>query len=586
MKQKKTAFTAVSLGAALCLTLVACGSSSGGGGGGGGSGNSASGYSAGNTTVVNASNQKGGTISYGISAEPDSTDPGNTYYAQMWDFVRLYGRTLLMYKPAPGKAGLEVVPDLATGLGKSSDGGKTWTYHIRSNVKYEDGTTVTSKDVKYAIERTFDRGVFPNGPSYFIGLLDPKYPGPYKDKSPGGLSAIQTPDATTIVFHLLKPFSDFDYLMTIPQTVPVPQAKDTGVNYFKHPISTGPYMFSSYTQGQGFTMVKNPHWSAATDPNRKQLADKVTVRFDVNANDLDSRLLSGDIDLDLAGTGVQSQARAKILSNPKLKADSDDALSGFLWFAYLDTKVKPFDNVHCRRAVEYATDKQVQQNAYGGPVAGGDIATTVLPPTVLGHQSFDLYEAKSKPNGDLAKAKSELKACGMPSGFSTNISARSDRPKEVAAAQGIQQALAKINIKSQIVTFPTGKYFTNFAGVPNYVHQHDIGIAMGGWAADWPEGYGFLDEIAAGDAIVAAGNTNVEELNDPQVNALLAKSASSTDASARNKMYGEIDKIMMQQAVILPEVYAKSLLYRSPSLTNVYVTPAYGMYNYISIGKK
>ena len=57
----------------------------------------------------------------------------------------------------------QLVPALATGLGTSSDNGLTWTYHIKPNVKFEDGTTVTSKDVKYAVERTFDRAMLPTG---------------------------------------------------------------------------------------------------------------------------------------------------------------------------------------------------------------------------------------------------------------------------------------------------------------------------------------------------------------------------------------------------------------------------------------
>ena len=69
----------------------------------------------------------------------------------------------------------------------------------------------------------------------------------------------------------------------------------------------------------------------------------------MNANDIDNRLLAGDLDVDAAGTGVQAAARAKILSSPTLKASSDDPISGFLWFAYLNTVVPPLNNVHCRR---------------------------------------------------------------------------------------------------------------------------------------------------------------------------------------------------------------------------------------------
>ena len=579
------------LGVAAAFALAACGGSSSGSGSGSSSSSSSAGFNAAVTTVVNPSTHKGGTLTFGDSSTPDSTDPGNTYYAFMWNLTRLYTMPLMTYKSCPGKCGLQVVPDLATGPGVVGDNGLTWTYHIQPGVKFEDGTTVTSADVKYAVERTFDRSVLPLGPSYFPLLLKPQspaYPGPYKDRSKNlmGLNAVQTPNATTIVFHLAKPFADFNYVVAIPQTAPVPPDKDTGANYQLHPYSTGPYKFQSYQLNKQTTLVPNTDWKASTDPNASQLASKIVLNWNMNANDIDNRLIAGDLDVDADGTGVQAAARAKILSSPTLKASSDDPISGFSWFAYLNTVVKPLDNVHCREAIEYAANKTNLQTAYGGPVAGGQIASTVAPPNVIGQKSFDLYESTTKPNGDVAAAKAQLKLCGQPNGFTTGITYRSDRPKEVAAATALQQALSQVGIKTSLHGYPAGTYFSNFAGVPKYVHSHDLGIDFGGWAPDWPDGYGFFDFITAGDTISPAGNTNVEELNDPVVNSDLNKMASTTNATQRNSYTAQIDMQVMKDAAILPEVYAKSLLYRSPNLTNVYVQPYYGMYNYAVLGLK
>ena len=579
------------LGAAAALALAACGGGSSGSGSSGGSSSSSPTFNAAVTKVVNPSSHKGGTLTFGDSSTPDSTDPGNTYYAFMWNLTRLYTMPLMTYKSCPGNCGLQVVPDLATGPGVVSDGGLTWTYHIQPDVKFEDGTTVTSADVKYAVERTFDRSVLPLGPSYFPLLLKPQspaYPGPFKDRSKNlmGLNAVQTPNATTIVFHLAKPFADFNYVVAIPQTAPVPPAKDTGANYQLHPISTGPYKFQSYQLNKQTTLVPNTFWKASTDPNAKQLASKIILNWNMNANDIDNRLIAGDLDVDAAGTGVQAAARAKILSSPTLKASSDNPISGFLWFAYLNTKVAPLNNVHCREAIEYAASKTNYQTAYGGPVAGGAIASTVSPPNVIGHKNFDLYDALSKPGGDPTAAKAQLKACGQPNGFTTGITYRSDRPKEVAAATALQQSLSQVGIKTTLHGYPSGTYYSNFAGVPKYMDSHNIGVAFGGWAPDWPDGYGFFDFITAGDTISPAGNTNIEQLNDPVVNNDLAKMASTTNETQRNSYTAQIDMQVMKDAAILPGVYAKSLLYRSPNLTNVYVQSYYGMYNYAVLGLK
>jgi len=307
--------------------------------------------------------------------------------------------------------------------------------------------------------------------------------------------------------------------------------------------------------------------------------------LNVNADTIDNNLIHNFADVDMAGTGVQAAARADILSSPSLKNNADNAFSGFLWFTYINSKVKPLDNVHCRRAVQYAADKVAYQTAYGGPVAGGAIASTVLTPNIVGYKKFDLYEATTKPHGDLAKAKQELAGCGQPNGFSTNMAFRSDRPKEKATATAQQQALSRVGIKLTVQGFPSGKYFTNFAGVPNYVHQHKLGLAVGGWAPDWPDGYGMLYYVTAGPAIQAAGNTNIGELDSPLVNNLFTKAVATTDSAARNQTWSQIDREVMSQAVILPGVYAKSLLYRSPKLTNVFVHRYYAMYNYSTLGK-
>ena len=583
MRRKSTGLASLAAGAA--LVLAACG----GGGSSGGTTSSGT-FNAATSGVTNPSSHKGGTIIYGNSSAPDSTDAGNTYYAFNLNFSRLYATPLTTYASCPGSCGLQVVPALATSLGTPGDGNKTWTFHLKSGVTFEDGTPVTSQDVKYAVERTFDRNVLPNGPSYFASLLAGNastYPGPYKDRSRNlmGLTAIDTPDPTTIVFHLNQPFADFNYVVAFPQTAPVPPARDTGTNYQLHPVSTGPYKFASYQLNKQYTLVPNPQWHPSWDPQVKQLASKIIVSLNVNANDIDNRLLNGDIQMDQAGSGVQSAARAQILSSPSLKASSDDPVNGFMWFYYLNTKVKPLDNLHCRMAIEYAANKTTLQNAYGGPY-GGDIASTAMPPTVIGYSKFDLYNALSKPGGDIAAAKQQLKLCGQPNGFSTTIAYRSDRPREVASSQALQASLSAVGIKTTLKGFPASSYYGNFAGVPNYVHSHDLGLLAGGWGPDWPDAYGWGWALFDGKSIVPAGNANIAEENDPAINKLFLQLEAATSNSARTSISQQIDMLAMKDAVMLPAVYSKALLYRSPNLTNVNVNAYYGMYNYGVLGTK
>jgi len=400
-----------------------------------------------------------------------------------------------------------------------------------------------------------------------------------------GLTAITTPDPSTVVFHLKQPFADFNYVVAFPQTAPVPPNKDTGTNYQLHPQSTGPYKFASYQVNKSMTLVPNPMWNQSWNPNVKQLASKIIVNLNVNANDIDNRLLAGDIQVDQAGSGVQAAARARILSSNTLKQNADNPLAGFMWFYYINTKVPPLNNIHCRMAIEFAANKTNLQTAYGGPV-GGNIASTAMPPTVKGYSKFDLYHAYSKPGGDIVAAKQQLQMCGHPSGFNLNIAFRSDRPREVASSSALQASLATVGIKANLKGFTAANYYGNFAGVPNYVHSHQIGMAAGGWAPDWPNAYGWGWALFDGGSIVPAGNTNIAELNDPTVNNLFVQLEQATTPAASLSISKQIDLAVMKQAVFLPGVYVKTLLYRPPSLTNVSFNAYYGMYDYGVLGMK
>ncbi len=206
---------------------------------------------------------------------------------------------------------------------------------------------------------------------------------------------------------------------------------------------------------------------------------------------------------------------------------------------------------------------------------------------MVGYKAFDLYKATTQPTGALTDAKAQLALCGHPKGFTVNLGYRSDSPKQVSAAQAINAALTKVGITATLKGFPTATYYTDFAGNTAYVHSHDLGLAMGGWGPDFPTAYGWGDEIEAGNTIVPAGNSNIGELNDPIVNADFNKiEAPGLTQAQRNALAQAIDLQVMKDAVFMPEVYGKSLLYRSPQLTNVYVQGAYGMYNYAGLGLK
>src|SRR3954470_12674456 len=100
--------------------------------------------------AVHASSARGGTLRLLVTDAPVSLDPGDIGFAYGADLARLYTRSLGTYAPAPGPAGLRLTPGLAEGLGRVSDGGRTWTYRLRPGLTYENGAPVRARDVKYA----------------------------------------------------------------------------------------------------------------------------------------------------------------------------------------------------------------------------------------------------------------------------------------------------------------------------------------------------------------------------------------------------------------------------------------------------
>jgi len=146
------------------LALAACG----GGDGGESGGTGAAEFNAAVTGVVNPSDATGGTLNLGSGGDCDSWDPGRQYYGWCLNMGRLYYRTLMAYKPVPGEDGFDLVPDLAQAPGEANADKTVWTYHLRPDLTYEDGTPITTKDIKYAIKRLYATGVINGGPGLMM----------------------------------------------------------------------------------------------------------------------------------------------------------------------------------------------------------------------------------------------------------------------------------------------------------------------------------------------------------------------------------------------------------------------------------
>ncbi|MER7515558.1 ABC transporter substrate-binding protein [Streptomyces sp. NPDC126499] len=555
------------------------------GGGPSGSGGAATGFDAAVGNVVNASAKRGGTLRLHSSEDADSWDPARSYYGWVWNFQRLYTRTLLTYDAKPGKAGLALVPDLAAAQPEVSPDGRTYTFRLKSGLTFEDGSPITSKDVKYGIERGFAIDVVNGGPVYLAEVLDQgqNYQGPYKDRSATGLKSVLTPDDRTIVFRLARADTRFPYLLAMTAAAPVPRERDNGDRYGMKPVSSGPYRFASYKPGQALALVRNENWDRATDPVRKALPDRIELTITGNAEELAGRLLdgSGTVDLDARQGGLPASAVAKVMQDEKLRAHADAPHNGYVRFVTLVSKTAPFDNAHCRKAVMYAADTKALQYARGGPTAGTPQGT-VLPPTVPGADAYDPFGLTAgAPRRD--KAKAELRACGRPNGFSVKFAVRNTSPKEVQSAEALRQALEAVGITVEIDQMDAVEFF-EMVGSPAEIRKKGYGLLALGWSADFPHGSGFLQPLVDGRLITPAANSNYAQIDDPGINALLDEAKAETDLAEATALVRQINHKVADGAYYLPVVAEKVLNYRNPRLTNAYVHEAYGMLDFQALG--
>ncbi|WP_037852062.1 ABC transporter substrate-binding protein [Streptomyces sp. NRRL S-340] len=494
---------------------------------------------------------KGGTLNV-LNAQPQQDfDPARLYTSGGGNVPSLVFRTLTTRNRENGAAGAKVVPDLATDTGRPSKDATVWTYTLKEGLKYEDGTPITSADIKYGIERSFAPELSGGAPylrDWLVGAAG--YQGPYKDKK--GLAAIETPDARTIVFHLNKPEGEFPFLATQTQFAPVPKAKDTGTAYEEHPVSSGPYkVVKNENDGEHLVLERNPNWSAATDAERKAYPDKIDVRSGLDSSVINQRLSASqgpDAAAVTTDTNLGPAELAKVSGDKELAARVGTGHFGYTNYIAFNPKVKPFDNPKVRQAVSYAIDRSSVVNAAGGS-ALAEPATTFLPnQKSFGYTPYDLFPAGA--SGDPAKARQLLKEAGHPDGLTVTLTHSNSKDFETSPeiATAVQDALKKAGITVRLQGLEKNDYSDKTQNV-----KTEPGFFLAHWGADWPSGGPFLAPIFDGRQIVKDGaNFNSGQLDDKSVDDEIDAINKLTDLDAAAARWGALDKKIGEQALTVP----------------------------------
>jgi peptide/nickel transport system substrate-binding protein len=538
---------------------------------------------AGITGVRAPSEATGGTLRV-VTGEIDNLDPQRSYLPGVWNLMRLYARTLVTYSTEPGRTG-QLVPDLATDLGQSPDGGTTWTFTLRDGARFETGRPITSRDVKYGIERSFASEVVVGGPTHVVELLDDPdnpYAGPYQDETADklGLAAVETPDDRTITFRLRTAQPDFPFVMALPSSSPVPVENDSGADYGRDPISSGPYAVTAVDPVTGIVLDRNPQWDTATDDVRTALPDRVVVRTGLTGVERDQALLAGSADVDISGTGVQAPTTARLAEGAggevPLTDRVDEVTSNVVRLLALPTTVPPFDNADCRAAVAAAVDRAGVQEVLGG--AGNAVRTSQLWP-----RGLDGGPEDPDPEPDPGAARERLTACGHPDGVGT-VLAVPDAPTSVLVAEEVAGQLAVVGIQAEVRPLAAPSFYATDVGNPDNVQANGFGIVLATWTADFPTPGSFLVPLVDGRSVSPVGNTNFARLDDAGVNGLIDTARATGDAEAARAAWRDVAAAAAATGAYVPLTEGRVQLLAGQRLRNGVVADPYSGYDLATAG--
>src|SRR4051795_4963576 len=386
-----------------------------------------------------ATPKRGGSLTIARIEDSQSFDKTNVFQNEsIWLAEQIMEP---LYTVTPN--GKNVKPWLATSY-KVSNGGKTYTFKLRRGVKFSNGKPMTSADVKFSIDdaRAQSKG---------WGYID------------APIKKITTPDPQTVVFHLKYKWAPFlaDIALFSNGIIPKDFAGKSRKEFYKEPVGTGPFMWDSREVGKTVTFKKNPnYWQEG-----KPYLDKVTWSYVTDDNTRELQLRGNQVQVDEfppfnAITKLQNTDGVTMSLFPSTRTD----------YMVMNHNVKPLADVHVRRALAYALDRNaiVKSVLFGN----GQPANSFMPPQV------PFYD-KSSPGiqYDMAKAKAELAQSAYPHGFKVEMLVGSGEQTQNQIGQILQQAVKPLGID---ITFKTEDQSTAFNDQQALKYQ----LAFAYWTMD------------------------------------------------------------------------------------------------------
>ncbi len=434
----------------------------------------------------------GGTVVAGIAGEPDQLDPHNT--TAYFSFQVLENVFDTLVQPDEN---LEMVPALAESWDVSEDQ-LTWTFHLREDVTWHDGSEFTADDVAYSLNRIIDEEL---ANSWRFAAVE----------------SIEATDASTVTITVTSPSPNLlANLGGFKGVAIVQQANVESGEIGTAPIGTGPFELANYATGDSIELVANPdYWGGAPD------VAGVTFEFIPEPTTALAALQAGEIHWT---DNLPPQQVASIGEELELgQVGSND-----YWYLALNQANEPYDDVRVRQAISYAIDREAITEAtmYGNAT----VNQTAIPESSAFYTPYDRY------SHDPAQAQALLDEAGVAEGDLTmDLMVASDYPETVQAAQIIESQLAEVGIAVEIRTLDFGTWLDEQG-------QGNFDMLMMGWLGNLdPDDFYYSQHHSEG------GN-NHQGYANPEVDELLEQGRVETDEAARKEIYDQAATMIADDA--------------------------------------
>ncbi|PZN08507.1 MAG: ABC transporter substrate-binding protein [Bacillota bacterium] len=471
------------------------------------------------------------TLVWGRGGDSVSLDPANVTDGESMKVTHQIFDTLVEFK----EGSTEVEPWLATEW-QVSDDGRVWTFELRQGVKFHDGTAFNAEAVVF----NFERWMHSDNPYRYPDQKFEYYAymfGGFDDKSV--IETVEAVDEYTVRFTLREPLAPFLQNLAMPCfAIASPEAiKKYGADFGRHPVGTGPYKFVEWIPDQQITLEAFDEWWGGP-PKTKRIVYRAIKDNSARLAELKAGTIDVMEDPNPSELGTVDPSRFEILYREPNNV-------GYL---ALNNDKEPFHDVRVRQAIAHAINKQAIVEAFWGEL--GQVAKNPMPPTMMGYN-----EAVQDHEYNPDKAKELLAQAGYPNGFETELWAmpvpRPYMPEPQKIAEAIQQHLAKVGIRAEIVTHEWDIYLEKTG---NGEHP----MALLGWVGDNGDPDNFLYVLLDKDNAKTPGAGNIAFYRSDEVHRLLVQAQRNLQPDERERLYQQAQEIIKRDVPMVPIAHARA----------------------------